>query len=94
MTWFQVRQEILDLQCWDIANILDGVKRASYFARTVGDCEKLLEDDGRWVRLRFHGEDRDPWDERDEISCVAFFGRRPDLQGRIRCTFHIYHLIF
>ena len=70
------------------------MKRASHFARTVGDCEKLLEEDGRWVRFRFHGEDRDPWDERDEISCVAFFGRRPDLQGRIRCTFHIYHLIF
>ena len=50
-------------------------------SNSSGDCEKLLEEDGRWVRLRFLGDSRDPWDDRDEISCVAFFGRRPDLQG-------------
>ena len=55
--------------------------QASHFARAFGDCEKLLEEDGRWVRFRFHGIARDPWDDRDEIPCVAFFGRRPDLQG-------------
>ena len=80
----QVRRELLELQSSDVANILDGVKLASHFARTVGgDCERLLEGDdrGRWVRFRFLGDSTDPWDERDEISCVAFFGRRPDLQG-------------
>ena len=74
---FQVRNELLELQSSDIANILDGVKQASYFVG--GDCERLLEGDGRWVRFRFLGDARDPWDDRDEIDCVAFFGRRPDL---------------
>ena len=58
---------------------------ASHYARTAGgDCERLLEGDGRWVRFRFLRGDAvaDPWDERDAVSCVAFFGRRPDLQGR------------
>ena len=77
----QVRKELLELQSSDIANILDGVRQASHFA---SDCERLLEGDGRWVRFRFHGDERDPWDDRDEIPCVAFFGRRPHLQGGTR----------